>query len=344
MIRDPIERLRWQRGGFVDRPFLTRMTAPEVVDVSIRGYQALAWTFLRHTIVPTLFCVAAWLFVFHYLGTLFNTKETEPWKQAGELTIKLAMSLGVALPIFLIGVSWSTAVITSLASDWILDRVPNGNAAASRALQLLPKMTSGITRLVLTALGACLVSLLLLFVSQLIPDNSSTGYTGLIAALAIFGLIIGGLIALYVAIIHSLVPAIIVMEGIKPSQAGKRSRSLLSSTDSRRQNPAQASILLLLLVVSFSAVATWAAWSTFEGLANLSEGLRNWMAGSVINTLAVSAFQLVPVFLVLWLVMPIWSLGTVATYYATRIRIEGYDIDLLTAEVAQQDKRARFEI
>ena len=320
------------------------MTAQEVVDVAIRSYQALAWTFLRQTIFPTLFCVAAWLFVAHYLGVMFNSNETQPWKQAGELTIKLAMSLGVALPIFLIGVSWITAIITSLASDWILDRVPNGPAASARALQMLPRMAAAMTREAFVCLGACLISLLLLFVSQLIPDNGSTGYSGAIAAVAIIGLIVGGLIALFVFVVHALVPSIIVVEGLKAGAAAKRSRMLLSSVDAKRQNPGQASLILLGLVAFFSLLGTVGAWSTFEGLASISEGLKNWMPGTVVNVLATATWELVPVFLVLWLVLPIWALGTVATYYATRVRVEGYDIDLLAVEVAQQDKRARFEI
>jgi hypothetical protein len=254
------------------------------------------------------------------------------------------MSLGVALPIFLIGVSWITAIITSLASDWILDRVPNGPAASARALQLLPRMTAAMTREAFVCLGACLISLLLLFVSQLIPDTDSNAYSGAIAAVAVIGLIIGGLIALFVFVVHALVPSIIVVEGLKSGPAAKRSRMLLSSVDAKRQNPGQASLIYLGLVTLFSLFGTVAAWSAVEGLASVSEGLKNWMAGTVLNVLATATWELVPVFLVLWLVLPIWALGTVATYYATRVRVEGYDIDLLAAEVAQQDKRARFEI
>ena len=102
--------------------------------------------------------------------------------------------------------------------------------------------------------------------------------------------------------------------------------------------------MLLSLVVFFSGAGTIAAYAAFEGLAQVSEGLKNWMPGTLFNLLATATWTLVPVFLILWLILPIWSLGTVATYYATRVRVEGYDIDLLAAEVAQQDKRARFEI
>ena len=320
------------------------MTAQEVVDVAIRSYQGLAWTFLRQTVVPTLFCVAAWLFVVHYLGVLFNSKETQPWKQAGELTIKLALSIGVALPIFLIGVSWITAIVTSLASDWILDRVPNGPAASARAVQLLPKMTLAMTGEALIGLGGCLASFILLFISQLIPDNGSNGASGAIAAIAVLGIIVGCLIFIFVFLVHALVPSILIVEGIKPGAAAMRSRMLLSSVDAKRQNPGQASLLILGVVTLISLGGTLGAWAAFEGLVGVEEGLKTWMPGTVINVLATGAWNLAPVFLVLWLVLPIWSLGTVATYYATRVRVEGYDIDLLASEVAQQDKRARFEI
>ncbi|MHB8635968.1 MAG: hypothetical protein ACYC96_05795 [Fimbriimonadaceae bacterium] len=344
MTRDPIERLRYQRGSFVDRPFLSRMTAQEVVDVSIRSYQGLAWTFLRRTVVPTLFCVAAWIFTAHYIGVMFYSKETQPWRQAGELTLKLAMCICVAMPVFLIGVSWIVAIITSLANDWILDRVPNGPAASARALQLLPRMTAAMTREAFLCLGGCVVSLLLLFVSQLIPDTGTNGYSGAIAGVAIIGLIIGCLIALFVFVVHALVPAIIVVEGISASAAAKRSRALLSSVDAKRQNPGQASLILLGMVVVISLGGILAAFGAFEGLASVSDNLKNWMPGTALNALASATWELAPVFLVLWLVLPIWALGTVATYFATRVRVEGYDIDLLAAEVAQQDKRARFEI
>lgn len=344
MTRDPIQRLISQRSGFVDRTFLSAMSAQEIVDVSVRGYQALAWTILRRTVLPTMFCVAAWLFVAHYLGVLFDSKETEAWKQAGELSLKLAMSLGVALPIFLIGVSWITALVTVLTSDWILDRVPNGPAASARALRVLPRLTGAMVREAMLSVGGVIFSLVLLFISQLIPDKGDTGAAGAIAVLAIFGIIVGGLVGIFVFVVHSLVPSIVVVEGISASAAGRRSRMLLSSVDRNRQNPGQAALLMLGLVTTIAILATIFAWVALQGIAPMSETLKGWMAGTVFNALARGAWNLVPVFLVLWLVLPIWAIGTVATYYSTRVRVEGYDIDLLSAEVAQQDKRARFEI
>lgn len=344
MSRDPIERLRFQRGGFIDRPFLTQLTPQEVVDVSIRAYQALAWTFLKRTIVPTLFCVAAWLFVAHYLGVMFNTKETQPWRQAGELSIKLAMSLGVALPIFLIGVSWVTSIITTLTSDWILDRVPDGTAASNRAMQLLPRMAAAMTREAFACVGASLISVVLLFISQLMPDNGTMGYAGAIAAVGVIGLIIGTLIGVFIFVVHALVPVIVTVEGIPAGRAAKRSRLLISTLDHRKTNPGQASLLLLGLVVILAMGGTLGAYSMFEELTQVSQHLTGWMPGTFASVFLLAAWKLVPVFLVLWLILPIWAIGTVATYYATRVRVEGYDIDLLAADVMQQDKRARFEI
>jgi hypothetical protein len=334
-----------ERGAFGDQRFMSRMTGGEIADVAVRSYQALAWTFLRRTIVPTLFCVAAWLFVARFSSDLFDSHKTVKSEQVTELFFKLALCLGAALPMFLIGVSWVTAIITGLASDWMLDRVPDGNVASRRAVQMLPRMAAATIREALLALGGSLISLLLLFFSSLIPvKNDTTGAAAIIALLGVIGIIVGVLIAIYVVVIHSLIPSVLMIEGLRPGKAAKRSRQLVSAADSRKQNPGQVALILLGGVVILAVFGTLGAWSTFESLADVSEHIKTWMPGTVFNVGLGYAWDLVPVFLILWIVMPIWCLGTVAVYYSTRVRIEGYDIDLLATEVWQRDKRSRFEI
>ncbi len=226
----------------------------------------------------------------------------------------------------------------------MLDRVPDGVAASRRAVMALPRLAAATIREALLALGGSLVGFLLLFISSLIPDDAGQAGINTIVILGTVGVIVGCLVAVYVVVIHSLIPAIVMVEGLKAGKAAKRSRLLVSAADQRRQNPGQSALVLLGAVTILSIFATLAATSSFDSIVDVPAHIKTWMPGTVFNVVLTYVWELVPVFLVLWIVLPIWCLGTVAVYYTTRVRFEGYDIDLLAAEVWQRDKRARFEV
>jgi hypothetical protein len=60
--------------------------------------------------------------------------------------------------------------------------------------------------------------------------------------------------------------------------------------------------------------------------------------------LVAKAVGLVPLFLWVWTLVPIWATTIAIIYYERRIRLEGYDIEALAADVWRTSRQTRFEL
>ena len=136
MTSDPLTRFLNQRSARFDRRARLRpMTGMEVVDVAVRAYQLLGSTILRLTAVPTLLCVSALAFVTGYvLPKLLVTESAgSVTGQVQEVVFALVLIIAIGGPLFLIGSSYSSAIITSLVSDFMVGNVPNAQVALRTA-------------------------------------------------------------------------------------------------------------------------------------------------------------------------------------------------------------------
>ena len=130
-----------------------------------------------------------------------------------------------------------------------------------------------------------------------------------------------------------------MIEGLKPRQAAKRSRQLLTGSPSGYDVVFQLFVLLALLVLLLALGF---------GISMSLLGLPEWIETSTRNTwihdIATQAVDLSIWFLLVWTLVPVWCTTATILYYERRIRREGYDIEMLAQDVWRADRATRFEI
>lgn len=347
MTSDPIVRYLTQRTSKMDRRNRLRiMSGSEIIDVAIRVYQVLGWTFLKLTIVPSLFCLASVAFFLRYVWpSYFVTKY--PGSESAQL-VEMASTTGLALfvaaPLFVLGVSYTSVVVTQLVSDYMVGNVPSPAAAEAKGRTLLVKLFWLNLREILLASSGFLGSLGLLalasYVSSITSESDSAA--ALILVLATIGFVGALIIFLVVVTRHALAPAILTLEGSSVRDAAQRSSGLLKPYSF---HPSGAGViwnlycLLMLLVV---LVGGGIALSL--SLLDVPDFLRSQAAGLPFAPFVGEALDLLPTFLVLWTLTPVWATATTIIYYDRRIRLEGYDIEALAEDVWRTDRTRRFEL
>jgi hypothetical protein len=79
-------------------------------------------------------------------------------------------------------------------------------------------------------------------------------------------------------------------------------------------------------------------------IAGYPENIRGLIGGWPFSPVLVEALGVLPYFLVIWTLMPLWAIATTIIYYDRRIRLEGYDIEALAEDVWRADRSRRFEL
>jgi len=77
------------------------------------------------------------------------------------------------------------------------------------------------------------------------------------------------------------------------------------------------------------------------GIAEQSRSLADW---PYVGVILQKVLELFPLFLAIWIIIPVWCTTTTLLYYERRIRLEGYDILALAQEVWRADRQSRFQV
>ena len=211
------------------------MNSSEVIDVSLRTFHVLGWHYLRLSVGPVLFCLASLAFLTQFaIPGLFETSNANDWMaQIREASVAMVLSLFVGGPLFLIGVSSVTASVTQLVSDYMLGNVPDERAAQRAMGRNLPKLFSlSIREVLISCIGFLIaVPLLILsaFASKLWPETYAV--SGVIVMIGLVALVPAFGVFLYVCVVHSLAPVILVLENVDAKTAAKRSKFLINTPD-----------------------------------------------------------------------------------------------------------------
>ena len=322
------------------------MTSSEVIDVSFRMFQVLGWTFLRLSVGPVLFCMAAMAFVLQYaLPGFFETSNNANFVvQLQEASTAVALSFFVGGPLFLVGVSAVTASVTQLVSDYMVGNVPDERVAQAAMTKVLPKLLGLSFRELFLSSGGVLLMILLLMASAVVTKvfPQQENLSGVILGVGLIGFIPAGLIFLYVRVTHSLAPTITVLENLGPNQAAKRSKYLVNTAD--LQGSGQSTIISLFFLCGFITLVLWIGLATTESMFDLGNQVEMFASNLPLPGLFTQAFELIPAFLSLWVVLPLWAATTTVLYYDRRIRLEGYDIEALAGDVWRADQQSRFQL
>jgi hypothetical protein len=325
---------------------LRAMQSSEVIDTAIRVYQILGWTFLKITIVPTLFCVAAVAFFLRYVWpSYFITQSpTSNAQQMAEVATTTGLALFVAAPLFIIGVSYTSVIVTHLVSDYMVGNAPSAEAAEAKGRQLMGKLFLLNLRETLLASGGILVSLGLLALSSYIASVTSENdaAAALVLIVAWIGLVVGVVFFFYIISKHALAPAILTLENTTVRAASKRSSVLLKSYGFHGSGGGTVWLLYALLLVLWLLVGVGISQSL--ELFGFPQNMRGLISALPFAPVILEALLLLPTFLVIWTLTPVWAATTTIIYYDRRIRLEGYDIEALAEDVWRADRSRRFEL
>ena len=324
---------------------LRPMSSGEVLDVATRAYQIAGRSILAATVTPTLMSLAAFMFFWSYAFPGFwstqNPKNVH--MQLMEAITAMGISLFVAGPLFLIGISYTTVVTTQVVSDFMVGNVPNPAGAAKMARRKIGGMLKLLMREMLGALLFFLVAIGLLFLSTLITINSSdlAGPAG-IAALAILSMVVGSLWMPISMVRNGMAPAAMLMENLSPRDALRRSHQLLSG--GRGQTSGAEVLIQALLLIGFLFLLLGWGLSALNSELGIGVFFGSIAQGTVFQDVIATATAYLPWFLVIWLTIPIWSTTTTILYYERRVRLEGYDIEVLAQDVWRSDQSRRFQL
>jgi len=322
------------------------MTSSEIIDTALRIYQQLGWTFLKLTVMPTLFIVAAFAFVQQYVfPSFFVTKNAASLTtQFNEVAVAVGLAVLIGGPLLIVGVSATTAIVTQLVSDYMLGNLPSQEGALKAARRTLVTLTrvhfweiclscSG----VVGALGLSLLS------SSLDQTTSNENVTAaFVALLAVCGFIAGGLIFLGVVSRHALAAPIAVLEGLGPRAASKRSVQLMKGAGTIQNG--YGNIFSLYIVLAFLSLVMYGGMNGLLAAGGYPDHFASTFDNLPYGGVLLEALRLIPLFLWVWALVPIWSTTIAIVYYERRIRLEGYDIEALAADVWRTDRQNRYEL
>jgi hypothetical protein len=343
---DPVERYLLHRSVALARATQLRpRTSGEILDGALRLYQRHGGTLLALTVAPALACMAAVAFVWSYvLPRLVTTKNPQDLMvQLLEVIDAFGLAFAVGGPLFLIGMAYSTAVAVTIASDDAVGNVLDpGRAQRIARTHLWSLFRLSLRDLAIGFSGIALSIALMMagaIVSTVTAETDATA--GILTLLGILGIAVGiGLFAFYSAR-HSLAYPAMVIEGLTPKQALHRSKDLL------RNNVVHGSgagtTLNLLFVLGFLALVLYIGLSLCLSLIPGLSELPDFLRGLPLGQLWAGAYGLLAEFVTIWALIPVWATVMTLTYYDRRIRLEGFDIDMLTKEV-NRGRSSRFDV
>lgn len=322
------------------------MASGEVIDTAVRIYQQLGWTFLKATVFPTLLIVAALAFIGSYvLPSFFTTKDASSLStQYGEVVFAIGLALFVGGPLIIIGVSATTAIVTQLVSDFMLGNVPSIDGAIRAAKRTIGTLIRVHFWEFLLACSGILAAFGLSILSSMLDQSTSQSnvVAGLVAILAFGGFSFGGLIFLVVISRHAIAAPIAVLEGLGPRAASKRSVQLMKGSGAIASGYGHVwSVYVVLFFVSCLVALGLAG---FLAIVGFHDRFASLFDNVPYGGLLINAVELVPLFLWVWTLVPVWATAVAIIYYERRIRLEGYDIEALAADVWRTDRQTRFEL
>lgn len=338
---DPVSRYLSQRGAKFDRKNRMRtMNSSEILDMALRIYQRLGITFLRLTVTPALLCLASIGFIQNFVLPNFFLTNAKDAASRQILDIAFAMATGVFVggPLFLIGLSYSSSIVVSLVSDYITGKDSDLTRATILARTVLPRLfLVNLKELCLSVSGIVLSTTWMAFGGYLASETPDTdAMAGVVTATGVLGFIAGGVVFLIIIARDALAAPVAVLEDAGARQASKRSRQLL-----KRQgyHPAgTGTVWLLYTLLVFMAFITATSLILFSSLLNLDDHLASLLSFIPAEPVFLKAFDLVPSFLVIWTLLPVWATVITIVYYERKIRLEGYDIDVLASDIAGSNR------
>ncbi len=319
------------------------MQLGELFDLSLRVYRTLGVRILVASALPTLFCLAGLAFLTNYVlpGFVWTKLGTSDSGQVTDAILKLALAILVAGPLILIGISLSTTYIAPLVADFMHGLQPDYKTAAAAQWRTAPRMlVMSVRESVIAASGTVVGAGLLClswYINHVTADTDAIA--GIVLVFGILAMVLGFIIALALVSTHALVAPITVLDNLKGSEAAKRSKELMRARP--YHGSGYDSVWSLYILLALLAGIIFAGSSVISGLL----GVENWAAALDLRAwrpIIQAAIDLVPIYVTLWVSVPVWAVTVTIVYFERRVRLEGYDIEALAADVWHPDRENRL--
>jgi len=323
------------------------MTGPEVADLSIQAYRNVGWQILQAIVLPSLLCLAVVAFALKWVFPgLFETSSTQASNVAAQLSeVVTALGLTIVLggPLFLIGLSYSLAVTCSVVGDYMVGNVIDIKEAHDRARSCLWRLMWISFRTLLSGTAGYALCIVLVAVSAYVDyAMPQSDLPILTAILAILAFCVGCLTLPIILIKEALAVPACVQENLKASTAMKRGRALIKGK--RFISGEHMTVAGLFVATSFVAMAIIFGVQIVYSIVGSDELVRSLILNNTGRELVKEALNLVPMFIALWTLIPVWCTMVTVLYYERRITLEGYDIETLAYDIQKQNRKARFEL
>jgi hypothetical protein len=347
VTNDPIARYLSRRTSFSDRRFFLRpMKTGEMLDLALRCYQRLGWTYLRLTAISALLCLAAYKFDTQIVFPAFLvTKNAADLNvQLGELVTTVALALFVAGPLFVIALSWSTCIVCQLVSDTVLGNMPSPMAALATARRAIWTVFRVNLYQLMIACAGLAISVALLALGGLLAKTTSSdsAAAGLVAFIGIVALIISVFFFLGSVARYALAAPIVILEGGRVKESARRSVTLQKPFGYHAAGSGTIWGLFFLSALVFLLLEFGIGMLMDAG--GVTPFLENFFRGVPFGGFFIESLGMLPAFLAIWTIIPFWAATVTILYYERRVRLEGYDIEALAADVWRTDHQARFEL
>jgi len=334
--KDPLT-LHQERLNSVDRrQWLHPMTSSEIMEGAARFYQVSAKHILPKTALPTALCYIALTFMLTFLLPNFYvlTGGEELVNDATRMVAATAITLFVAIPLFVYGLGMSAAVAIQQVSPFITGDNLNYQESNKTETKNVWQFTLFLSLIGAESLLPVLLSAGMFLLGAMMqagaPDSLVPGL------LAVFGSIMGFLaffVTPYLILRNLLGPVVFTLENHTIKSAYKRGKYL-----SKAHNQVGSSVeigIYLTLISLFIILGLYFGVSMITGLILGSGPVQSFIGSVIWGDLILSAISMIPGYIVLWLVVPFWASAATLSYYDRRIRLEAFDIRTLAQDVLE---------
>lgn len=328
-----IERDYARYGAARRSPARLPRTGAEAMDFALRALRERLGHVLSASLVPAILFVLAFSYTVTFaLPSLGQTSDPSSMlKQVGEFALAIVVALLVAIPLIVLALAGLSVTAMETAREWTRTPkrpLPSGIAPYGLAARILGWCLLLSLRIFL--IGFALMLIGGVFLATLGEDSPVPSIFGVIGVLvALFGL----LAAVYTFSRASIAVPAGLYEGLRPKEAFARAKalavgrqSLTVGTTATESAIVVGGIIALVLILGLNLLAA---------TINLGDAVVNLFTSPLVRAMVGEALRVFPAFLAAMVLLPYISIVNVMSYFERRVAVDGLDIELMAARLAE---------
>lgn len=325
------------------RRLLRPLTQTEIIDQAVRVLQLFGLRLMGASLLTSsLYYLSMVFFATFVAPTIMGAQATGFWGQAAEIAVAGLILLFNIVPLFVIGISFGTLMTSRLAAHYMMGDRSETDSIESDAFRGIFGMaaTIGVAlfRTMLCVFVAIAFWLVAAMLSQTFPGNV---WLDLFVVLtSAFGVLSSAVIPPIVMGNVSLAPVVYAVEGVSGTVACKRSKTLLSGQG--HVPSGYGNLIGSWLLVIFVGFCLYGGLSAAFGVLGIFEWSSAMRSSGRFGPLLAGIVDTLPMFVSLWIAIPLYSSILTVLYYDRRVRMEAYDIKILAQDVLRSHTGRRL--